>query len=193
MACKHFEDGSDYPIQGSWTDNASGEPADRPWKRRAVFYELGSYSQVCYHHMTEDSDPRRQAPSPTDPTPEEQELRSLMHLPYRSWCKISLRSKARGVYHNEQCDRRPRLQADLGFLIGEDTRQASLVESLPGWPGPVTFHRTVSGTTHLLNYGISRLSAAVPQGVLQTDQEASMRGLARGGSYAGFSVRLPPA
>lgn len=39
-------------------------------------------------------------------------------MPYRPWCKIRLRAKARGTYHKQQYDRQPLLQDRQGHYAG---------------------------------------------------------------------------
>lgn len=150
MACKHFEDDSDNHTEDSSKGAARGEPADRPWTGRTVFHELGSLP--CEALVTK------------DPAP---------------WCKICLRSKARGVYHKQQYDRRPLLQADYGCLIDKATRQDILVFACVNDPtGMTSFCVVPPGVTHSLNYDVSGLTGP-SQAVLQTVQEASIHGLAR--------------
>lgn len=56
----------------------------------------------------------------------------MTNLPYRSWCKICLRAKAKAYHHMQQYDRKPLLQAGYGLLIGNEAEQEILVLSCIG-------------------------------------------------------------
>lgn len=77
----HFED----PQK---VDGEPTESAPTPWTGRNVFYEIGSYPQICDQDATDDGRLPQQAPSPEDPKPEDRELNNFGHLPYRLWCRI---------------------------------------------------------------------------------------------------------
>lgn len=109
LAYKTFpDDSSEHYEEDSWEDYDKRNVDKRLWSGRTVFYELGPHPQVYFRDAMEERRLPSQAPTPK----EERELHQLTHMTYRSWCKVCLRSKARGNYHKQQHDRQPLLQAE---------------------------------------------------------------------------------
>ena len=53
---------------------------------------------------------------PGEPTPAEREEHERTHVPYRSWCSICVRTKAKGLPHNVQ----EKMPESVGDVLGLD-------------------------------------------------------------------------
>lgn len=89
---KEFDNGAYYHVEDSWQEGVElAASTASPRKERTVCYKFGSCPQVYDHDATDESrHPRQAAPTPKGPMPEEREMHSRMHLPYRFGCKIRL-------------------------------------------------------------------------------------------------------
>ena len=83
-----------------------------------TFVESALYPQVHIDDYVDAGRMPKGAVTPKEPTPQERELHELTHIPYRSWCPICVRAKARGTYHTQHYDRKPVIQVDYSFLTG---------------------------------------------------------------------------
>lgn len=109
-----------------------------------------------------------------------------------------LQGQAGGPYHQQKYDSKPLLQADNGFLIDKDTKQGIPVLSCIDVTASMASSSVVP-QNGVGDYPFAELRRCVlecsrSQGAIQTEQEASIRGLAWGlASYTGRPVRQAPA
>eukprot|EP00971_Amphidinium_carterae_P350640 6491661-Amphidinium_carterae.1 len=70
--------------------------------------------------------------TPQEPSAAERELHHLTHIPFRSWCEICVRSKARGTYHKGNLKSKSIIQIDYTFLKnqGEPDQKTKLITVL---------------------------------------------------------------
>ena len=121
---KTYADGTTEHSEDSWRDKGTTTTEDtKPWTGRTIFDEKGSYPQTYEHDVTDEARAPKAYTTPKEPTKEERELHNLTHMPYRNWCPICVRAKARTDHHRKIYDKKPLLQADYGFLVDKDTRE----------------------------------------------------------------------
>eukprot|EP00971_Amphidinium_carterae_P348665 6490618-Amphidinium_carterae.2 len=70
--------------------------------------------------------------APQEPSAAERELHNLTHIPFRSWCEICVRSKARGTYHKGSLKSKSIIQMEYTFLkhSGEPSQRTRLITVL---------------------------------------------------------------
>eukprot|EP00971_Amphidinium_carterae_P008096 160322-Amphidinium_carterae.1 len=81
---------------------------------------------------TSEAAPPVSVAAPQEPSAAERELHNVTHIPFRSWCVICVRSKARGTYHKGSLKSKSIIQMDCTFLkhSGEPGQRTRLITVL---------------------------------------------------------------
>ena len=96
-----------------------------PWTGSTLFYEYTDEDEMIIPVPTDMALVPKSTLAPLQPTPNERMLHNLTHLPYRSWCEVCLRSKAKTDQHRTIKLREPLIKIDHTFLT--DTNKQSLI------------------------------------------------------------------
>eukprot|EP00971_Amphidinium_carterae_P200117 3971423-Amphidinium_carterae.3 len=101
---------------------------------------------------------------PQETSAAERELHPLTYIPFRCWCEICVRSKARGIHHKGNLKSKSIIQMDYTFLKhqGEPGWRTKLVTIL-------TMVETVTGMSHAIiveNKGVTQYGPEVKKFIL---------------------------
>ena len=87
----------------------------------SLFTKTAHYLQIAINDCVDEAHVPNRLTNPFEPSPQSRELHKLTHMPYRSWCPLSVRTKGRGDYRKQVYDKRPVFQVDYAFLV-DNTR-----------------------------------------------------------------------
>ena len=64
-------------------------------------------------------------PQPKQPTAQERAEHELTHLPYRTWCDISVRTKGKANSHPQQESKQSVIQVDITYVKSLDDKTST--------------------------------------------------------------------
>ena len=112
------EQGRGWRIDDNWEESGA-RPLDRQWRGSTNFEEKVDYK---YKYDTDNEDDTQQAQrakgmkAPQQPTGQERFEHNLIHLPYRTWCPICVKSKGRTDNHPKQTSKQAVIQVDFTYM-----------------------------------------------------------------------------
>ena len=135
--------------------------------------------------------------SPLQPTPNERTLHNLTHLPYRSWCEVCLRSKAKTDQHRTVKLREPLIQIDHTFLTDTNKQNLIILTGIDVLTGLCA--AAVVPNRRFSTYAVTEIRRFVYEsgrtyGTLQCDQDVSITAVAQAviRSVGGLNFRHSP-
>jgi len=201
-----YDDGTTKVFSDNWREPMPEHPFGiKPsWTGTTVFHEKAHYPQLLLDDVVDEAVMPRMSATPQEPTQEERELHNLTHMPYRSWCPLCVRTKGRGDYHKQRYDKKPVVQVDYCFLTstldGEDGAKEKvdvpILSAIDVSTGLVA--SAIVKCKGVDDYALKELQRFILEsgrsgGILQSDQETSIRALCREVALkSNMTARLSP-
>ena len=195
----------DDPLVDKQTDNWRTDNANQEipyeWTGRTVFYESQLFpSEMNVDDMTTtEAVPAKGLAQPAEPTPTERATHNLTHLPYRSWCPLCVKAKAKQDAHRKLTDRQPVVQLDYAFLrtvehVDEKVTVLTAIDIQTSLCMAVIVPRKGDDDYAVTEVKRFLLETGRTRCTLQTDQEPAMKTLIQriAREMGGLAVRHAP-